>query len=77
MNDTTEKRASCVVNFRTSSTKGGQAAYEVTVTNDATGQEVDNAVAMAVRARRACEKELDGDMRRDLEKSVPSNIVNG
>ena len=77
MNDTTETRARVIVNFRTSSTKGGQPAYEVTVTSDATEADVDNAVAMAVRARQACEEELDGDMRRDLEKSVPSNIVNG
>ena len=51
------QRAQVIVSFRTSSTKAGPPAYEVTTTSDATEAQVDNAVAMAVRARRACEAE--------------------
>ena len=41
------QRAQVIVSFRTSSTKAGPPAYEVTTTSDATEAQVDNAVAMA------------------------------
>ena len=58
MNDTTETRTRVIVNFRTSSTKGGQEAYEVTVMEGATQDEADKVMALALHLRAKAEAAL-------------------
>ena len=51
MTDSEDVQAKVVVSFHSSSTKGGSEAYKVMVTDQATLDDVERAVANAKRAR--------------------------
>ena len=59
-----------IVKFKTSSTKGGQEAYEISVTDAATDEDKDRARDIAFALRREVLAELAGQLERDLEESV-------
>ena len=70
MNET-QGKAHVVVNFRTSSTKGGMEAYEVTVDNEATEQEVNETLRLATMARDKVKAHLDQDRWHELADQLP------
>ena len=72
MNDNEQvPHSKVVIRFKTSSTRGGQEAYEVTVTDQAMLPDVERALHLATLARREAQAEIDGDhLSRKLEASA-------
>jgi hypothetical protein len=52
-------RPRCSISFKTSSTRGGQPAYDLTVENGVSEDEVMETLRLAILARQACEKEVE------------------
>lgn len=67
-------RAHVVVNFRTSSTKGGAEAYEVTVDSEATEAEVNETVRLATLARDKAKAHLEDANRNELIDQLEASI---
>ena len=67
-------RPRCSVSFKTSSTRGGQAAYDLTVENGVSEDEVLEVIRLAIIARQACEKEVaEPTVEQKLEQSLKIN----
>lgn len=72
-----DKPSKVVVEFHSSSTKAGQEAYRVQVTDLATAEDVGRTVQLAALARRQALAELGGQLERDLEASLNSKSGDG
>lgn len=74
MVDPSPYRPPVVIQFKKSSTKGGDEGYEISVTSDASESQVRTAMNHAALARRLCKAELDDSQDAELTHQLEASL---